>query len=79
MTIAPYDQEEDIFSLTEFREIDIMPIMSYSTFMIFLFIIATFVVGTYMLGNKTDNGNLGIEALCLKVKMLFQKARHFTH
>jgi len=73
MTIAPYDKENDIFSLTQFRVIDIMPIMSYSVFMAFLIIMAAFVTGTYLLGNKIDNGNWGIETLCLKMMMLLRR------
>lgn len=79
MTIAPHDQKDNIFSHTQFSEIDIMPIMSYSTFMIFLFIMAIFVVGMYLLGNKIDNGNWGIENLYHSIMMLFRKMVNFTN
>ena len=79
MTIAPHDQKDDIFSQTQFPEIDIMPMVNFTTLMIFLFIMAIFVVGMFLFSNKIDNGNWGIENLCLSIMVLFRKMVNFKN
>ena len=67
MTISPRISEQETFYFLQNREIDIMPMMNYDNFMVFLVVMAVFVIGMSSIGCRLDNGHWGIRTLWYKV------------
>ncbi|PCI44440.1 MAG: hypothetical protein COB49_11115 [Alphaproteobacteria bacterium] len=67
MTIFPHVSEQETFHFLQNLEINIMPMMNYDYFMVFLAVMAVFVIGMSLIGCRLDNGHWGVRRLWHKV------------